>query len=371
MNRTTVFFVKLLFLNRRFVIIFTSVLIAMAAVVLLLLPNQFKAKAVIMPPQQQSSSAALLGSLGALAGATSGLAGLKSPGELYVGMLGSNSILDPIIAKHDLKKYMDVESLTEARVKLKDKTTITSGKDGLISIEVEDTDPVKAASIANDYITFLDKLNRRIAITSAARERVFFEQKIQEAKANLAKAESDMEKFQRETGFVYVDKQFDSALQAVAEINAKIATKKYEIASLSAALADGNPMLVRARAELVQLELQLKNVNESVYDSNYTKSQIPEKIGKYYNLLRELKYQEQVYAELSKQLEVSRLQEAKDFSLVQVLDKAQVPDKKSGPMRAVFLVISSVMIFLTALVIVILRDIASVNLRKIRVEINQ
>jgi len=364
MNKRNVFLMRLLFLNRKFILVFTFITVLVAAAILFSMPNEFKAKAVIMPPQQQSTSAALLGSLGALAGAAPGLTGLKSPGELYVGMLSSNSIIDPIIEKYVLKEYFDTESIIETRARVKDKTTITSGKDGLISIEFEHTDPAKAASIANDYVIYLDKLNRKIAITSAARERVFFEQKISEAKSSLAKAEGDMEIFQRETGFIYVDKQFDSAVQVVAEVNAKISAKKYEIASLSAALAEGNPVLIRARAELKQLESQLGSLNKNVLDSNYAKSQIPEKFGQYYSLLRELKYQEQVYGELSKQLEVARLQEAKDFSLVQVLDNAQVPDKKSGPMRAIILIIVFLIALVVSLVIVISRDIISAMLKR-------
>jgi uncharacterized protein involved in exopolysaccharide biosynthesis len=95
------------------------------------LPDEYKATTKLLPPQQaQSGAAAMLSQLGgAAAGLAGGLAGLKSPNDLYIGMLKSRTVADNLIAKFNLKSVYDTDSQEKARKKLEDETTISAGKD--------------------------------------------------------------------------------------------------------------------------------------------------------------------------------------------------------------------------------------------------
>ena len=105
------------------------------------LPNVYQATTKLLPPQQsQSGAAALLAQIGGVAGIAAGAAGLKSPNDLYVGMLKSRTIADELITRFNLKKVYDVDTNAKARKILEDNTVILAGKDGLISIDVEDED---------------------------------------------------------------------------------------------------------------------------------------------------------------------------------------------------------------------------------------
>ena len=66
---------------------------------------------------------------------------------------------------------------------------IASGKDGLISVEVDDKDPKFAANLANAHVEELRNLLGRLAVTEAQQRRLFFEKQLQLTKENLAKAD--------------------------------------------------------------------------------------------------------------------------------------------------------------------------------------
>src|SRR4030095_3792016 len=117
-----------------------------------LIPPTSPARTTLLPPQQQQSSAAsALGSLGALAGiaggALGGLSSIKSPTEQYVALIQSRTVADRIIDKFELLKVYDEKLNTDARKELEENVHVAVGrKDGLITIEVDDKDPKRAAA---------------------------------------------------------------------------------------------------------------------------------------------------------------------------------------------------------------------------------
>jgi tyrosine-protein kinase Etk/Wzc len=76
----------------------------------------------------------------------------------------------------------------------------------------------------------------------------------------------------------------------------------------------------------------------------------------YIRKLREFKKQEAIYEQLTKQYEVAKINEAKDSSSLQVLDEAIAPIKKSKPMRALIVFISTVTGFFISIFIVFIQE---------------
>jgi tyrosine-protein kinase Etk/Wzc len=150
-----------------------------SAIISLLLPNIYTGTAKVLPPQQsQSTASMMLGQLGGLAGLAGGSLGIKNPNDLYVGMLKSRTVADNIIARFELQKLYDQDTMVGTRNEFADNSSITTGKDGLITIEFEDRDPKRAAAIANAYVEELDKLTQSLAVTEAAQRRLFFERQL-------------------------------------------------------------------------------------------------------------------------------------------------------------------------------------------------
>src|SRR5260221_4217325 len=175
--------------HKRLVVGFPVAVAIIAAVVSVLLPSTYTATTKILPPQQnQANAASMLAQLGGLAGVVGGAVGLKSPNELYIGMLKSRTVAHKVISRFSLNVVFKADLLSDTVEKLDRMTRITSGKDGIIAIEVEDLDPKRAAAIANTYVDELYKLTNVLAVTEASQRRLFFERQLENAKEQLAKA---------------------------------------------------------------------------------------------------------------------------------------------------------------------------------------
>lgn len=309
-----------------------------ALVMSLLMTPIFTSTARILPPQQQASGlAAALGSLGVLAGAAGGMAGIKNPNDLYVGMLQSQSVADVLIEKFDLKARYEVITMVDARRRLADTVAIEAGKDGIITISVDDPDPRFAANLANAYVEQLRRLNQTLAVTDAGQRRAFFENQLVKVKKDLSKAEVNFQQIQRKTNIIAPEGQAVAVVTGVAELKAQIAAKEVQLNVMRSTMTDSNPDFVRIKSELIEMKNQLGKVERKGAEKagDITEmGQLSDDALLYYRALRDVKYQEMLFELMSKQFELAKVDEAKDSSLIQVLDIAKPSDKKSKPKRA-------------------------------------
>ena len=244
----------------------------------LLMSNVYTGTAKILPPQQgQSSASALLGQLGGLAGLAGGAMGIKNPADMYLAMLKSRTLMEKIANHFGLQQLYEAKTLTDTLKTLESNSNFTAGKDGVITIEVSDLDPKRAADMANAFVEELGKMMQDFAITDASKKRMFFEQQMKQAKDKLTDAE------------VRFDKTPNTSLQ-------------------------------------------------------------------YMDAVRDVKYQEAVWEILAKQFEMAKLDEAKDFPLIQVLDQATPPERKSKPKRSLIVLAAALAAFILAVLLAFLRE---------------
>jgi len=309
----------------------------------LILPNTYKASAKLLPPQQaQSGAAALLSQLGGVASVAAGAAGIKNPNDIYIGMLKSRTVADRLVAQYNLKKVYDTDLQEIARNKLEVSTTIAAGKDGLIAIEFEDRDPKLVAKIVNSYIDHLVELSKTLALTEASQRRVFYEGQLEAAKNNLAKAEMSLKGALETRGVISVDSESRAIVETVGRLRAQVSAKEIQLNSMRAFVTESNPNYKQAEEELASLRNELSRLENGRAGGKAAETDSV-KPGGFENikLLRDVKYYQMLYELLAKQYEVARLDEAKTPSIVQVLDPAVDPERKSKPHRAIIVVLST------------------------------
>jgi tyrosine-protein kinase Etk/Wzc len=353
----------LLLERKRFIARFVLGAAALAIVVAFLLPVRYEAKVVLLPPAQNSSiSSALLGqlgnlgglgSLGSLASLAGGGLGIKNPADMYVSFLTSRTVEDAMIQRFDLMKEYKEKRLMDTRKEFERRTTVIAGtKDGLIRISLEDPDPRRAAEMANAYVDEFRKLSATLAITEAARRRLFFEQQVQQAKDKLTEAEEAMTKTEQSTGVLQIDSQARSLVESAAILRAQVVAKQVQIEGMRSFATEDNPNLVLAKQELAALQAQLQHVAGSQSDTgsdiNLSKGRVTQSGMEYLRRFRDLKYQETVFELLAKEFEIAKLDEAREGSIVQVVDAAVPPDKKSSPHRLLIVLASTVLAFFIA-----------------------
>lgn len=342
--------------NKKFIAGFTLGVTIVAAAVSLAIPNSYIATARLLPPQQnQSSATALLSQLSGVAGMAAGVAGLKNPSELYVGMLASRTVGDRLIKAFDLKTVYDVDLDDKARKQLFKNTKIVAEKNGLITIDVEDHDSKRSAAIANAYVEELRHLTSTLAVTEAAQRRMFFERQLEIAKNNLANAEVSLKGAIDTRGVISVDVESRAVMETVARLRAQISAKEIELNAMRAFVTSTNPNFQLVSEQLASLRLELSKLENGRAVSNQADDKKQAGLDNI-KLLRDVKYYQMLYEMLAKQFEIARLDEAKEPSMIQVLDTAIAPERKSKPQRTLIVAGAAVLAFVLAVLIAYLRD---------------
>jgi len=330
----------------------------------LLLPPIFRAETIILPPQQNSSSIAtqLMNQLGGFANLVPGAIGVKSQNDTYIGILRSRTVFDRIVDRFGLMKVYKTQYKEDARRKLDKMITATSGKDSLIDITAEDPNPQRAADMANALVEELIAVSKGLAVTEAAQRRLFFEEQLNDVKTALEKAEEEMRGFQEKTGALKIDDQARAIIQGIGNLRAQIAAKEVEYKVAQTYTTPQNPDLQRIEAELRGMRGELNKLEqkgEKGYDPLMPTRRMPSVGMEYLRRLRDLKYSETLYELLAKQMELAKLDEARDATVIQVIDKAVKPERKAKPRRAIIVVVSTLTGFLFSLFIALFVD--SVN----------
>jgi tyrosine-protein kinase Etk/Wzc len=329
-----------------------------------LLPKWYTANVTLLPPQQNSSlSAAMvsqLGSLGGLSSLAGGGLGLKNPSDMYVGMLKSRTVEDAMVQKFGLMQEYHERYPSDARKTFEHHATVDgAAKDGLIHISVEARDPKRAAELANGYVDQFRTLSEHLAITEASQRRLFFERQLEQAKDNLATAEEGLKETEQKTGLIQLDSQARALIESASILRAQIGAKEVEIQSLRTFATDENAQLIQAQQELNSMRAQLAKLGgtEESGDASLLvpKGRVPQAGLEYVRKLRDVKYYETIFEILARQFEVAKLDEAKQGAVIQVVDVAVPPDKKSFPRRAWIIVGGTVLGLLTAVFFVYFR----------------
>jgi uncharacterized protein involved in exopolysaccharide biosynthesis len=332
----------------------TAVFAILAIVVSLLLPKSYTATVTLLPPQQNTSANATLSSqLGSVSGmaALSGNIGLKNPNDIYVGMLQSRTIEDAMVQHFGLMQEYHAQYLSGARKAFEDHATIDdSGKDSLIRISIVDSDPQRAADIANGYVDQFRTLSEHLAITEASQRRLFFEQELEKAKDNLANAEEALKKTELSTGVIQPDSQARALIDSAASLRAEITAREVQIQGMQTYATAENSQLVQAQRELEGLRAQLAKL-DGTQDSPggeliVPKGRVPEANLEYLRKLRDVNYNDTIFEILARQYEAAKLDEAKEGALIQVVDPAIPPDRRSSPKRTLIVIVTTAIGFL-------------------------
>jgi len=293
----------------------------------------FTATTKFMPPQQQASGAAsLLQSLGALGGLAGAASGIKSPADQYVAFLKSRSVQDALIDRFKLTERYEQKLKDDTRRELETLARASSGKDGLITIEVDDKEPQFAADLANAHVEELGNLLKRLAVTEAQQRRVFFEKQLAAAKDNLAKAEVALKASGVNGDVLKADPK--AAVEGLARLKASITAQEIKLASMRGYLSESAPDFKQAQTELGAMRAQLARVEEQQPANTVGAADY---ISKY----REYKYQETLFELFAKQYEIARVDESREGAVIQVVDAAQAPERKSKPKKGMIAAVAT------------------------------
>jgi len=337
--------------HKKIIIYATLGLMVITAIYSLIVSPIYKAETKILPPQQSSSGMAsqLLSQLGGAAGLVGGMVPVKSPNDLYIGLIKSNTVLDRIIDRFNLMSLYEVKIRAVARESLSGGLKVTDDKkSGIITIGVEDKDPRRAADMANAFVEELRRLTKGLAVSEASQRRLFFEEQLEDAKTGLARSEDAMRGFQEKTGALGIGEQAKAVIESMAQLRAQIVAREVELRVMRTYSTENNPDVKKTEAAINGMRAELTKLEKRKGDGPdplMPTGRMPEVGTEYIRKLRDLKFNETLYELLLKQYEAAKLDEAKEATVIQVIDKAEPPEQRIKPKRRQMVMIAGVVGF--------------------------
>ena len=308
----------------------------------------FTASTKFMPPQQQQSAAAsMLASLGALGGLAGAASGLKNPADQYVAFLQSRTVQDALIDRFKLTDRYEQKFKQDTRQALEKNLQIAAGKDGLITIDASDKDPTFAAQLANAHIEELGTLLNRLAVTEAQQRRMFFEKQLNNAKENLTKAEQALKASGVNSSALKASPQ--AAVEGLAKLKASITAQEIKLASMRGYLTESAPDFKQAQTELSAMRSQMARAEKEEPANSSSESD-------YIAKFRDFKYHETLFELFAKQYEMARIDESREGAIIQVVDAAVAPERKSKPKKALIALVATLAAGFALLLFVFVRQ---------------
>jgi uncharacterized protein involved in exopolysaccharide biosynthesis len=360
-------FLRLCWVSRRifFGILATGILVSLLYA--LLLPNVYTSTTTLMPPDSVSSNSNLMGllsSVGPIASAGSAALGIKTPGAVFVGIMGSQTVKESLVKQFDLVHHYKMRFIEDACKQLAADTGIQEDfKSGIITISVKSDNSVLASNLAQGYIAELDRVVTHNSTSAARRERIFLEGRLKEIKQDLDDSSIALSQFSTKNRTISMPSQAMAMVDAGLKMQADLVTVRSELAALQQTYSDDNIRVRAARARVEELQRQMNKISglnqASSSSANTNESDYPS-VGKlpalgltYSDLDRKVLVEEALWEALTKQYEAAKVQEAKEIPTVRVLDEANVPQRKSSAKRSVIVVLGAMLSLFVACIAVI------------------
>jgi tyrosine-protein kinase Etk/Wzc len=259
--------------------------------------------------------------------------------------LKSRPIADAIIDRFNLRAAYQASDMTAARNTLESNTKVSSEKSGLISISATDRDKSRATGIANAYPEELRILSKRISVTEASKRRLFFEDQLKDARNDLTSAEAAFQQVQQNKGLLHLDAQSGVIIGSLANVRAQIAAKQVELEALRSYSTEHNPDVQLEEHELSALQGEAARIEQHASSSDFSDlgiKDVPKAGEDYVRALQDVQYRQAFFDLMLRQYEAARLDEAKEAAVIQVVEPAIEPDRRSSPKRSAILIVSTI-----------------------------
>jgi tyrosine-protein kinase Etk/Wzc len=315
------------------------------------LPKIYQSTAVILAPEELAGRGFGLASALAASGIMQAIPGFSTPSltpqrDVFVSILKSRTMARDVVERFKLQERYETRFLSDAIKRLQHTTTVSLSKDGIITVQVEETDPQLAADMANFYVANLDAMLARFATTDASKQRSFIAERLAETERELRRAEEALRQFQETNKAIALQEQARGAVEAAAQLKGEIMASEVQLEVMRNFATDANPEVVKLRRRIEETKRHLAQMQ---YGKGWTLpgenhipgearkeiyvpfAQVPELGVELARLTRDLKVQETVYILLTQQLEQAKIAQARDMPTVQLLDRAVQADRKYKP----------------------------------------
>jgi tyrosine-protein kinase Etk/Wzc len=307
---------------KKFIIRFV-LLILLSSIILfyLILPRWYKSVAVVMPPKQKNT----LGLINSITRAAAplrslGVGGVTDDLAQFQAILNSRRVMETVVNQFDLLSVYGLKSVEKTIKELEGNCAFSLGKEDVaLEISVYDTDPKRAANMANYFVEALNKTYLEMSVTEARSNREFIETRLTKVYKDLNDTEDAFKRYQQRSEIAFIPEQGGNSISAVAELIAMKVKKELEVGIIEQSSGPDNEFLR-------QLKGELKEIKKKV-------DLIPEAGMQAIRLYRNMVTQEKILEYIVPLYEQAKIEEQRNTPTVIVLDTAVPAEKPSKPKR--------------------------------------
>ena len=354
-------YVAAILLKWRVLIVAATMLVAVASVgISLMLPLWYQAETRLLSPESSGTnplSAALSSNLSAAASALLG----RSGGDFfrYISILSSRTMYERVVDEFDLITVYETQDSEDPRGAAVRTLAENVGfpidnEYEYLSITVLDTDPQRAADIANYLVEELNRRNQELAAQDAANYRQFVENRYYEARATLDSLKNASQAFQEEYGVFNLQSQAEVFLEQLATMRAEAITLEIEYEALREQYGPDNSLVKLARSAHETANRKARaalNGQEDVFP--VPRDEFPSVFRAFVDLEQELLIQKNILELITPLYEQARFQEERKYQVVQVVDLAVPPTQKAKPKRSIIVIGATISAFMVVVLFVL------------------
>jgi uncharacterized protein involved in exopolysaccharide biosynthesis len=352
----------LIYLNKwkkKLILIFLISLVASYLIIYFAIPEKFDAEAVIVPSESQGVSgiASMVKSFSGLPLNLSGL-GKASGTNLYNTIVLSRTNFEKIIDKFGLYNEYNLQSREKTIKELSKNIFTNESESGAYSIRVRSSLPQKAADITNYIVDQLNSTMIELNVQKSHDNRVFIDKRYEEIKHDLAISEDSLKLFQKKSHFYSATDQTKAMIETYSKLESDLAVKQLELSVYEKIYGEESPLTKNAQISFNEYASHLKLLKNNKDGDNILLpiTSLPDDGMKFLRLARDIKIGNSMLEFIVPLLEEAKFEEQKDIPLLQIIDRAVPPEKKSYPQRVLVSLLIAFFATLFILVIIILLE---------------
>jgi len=288
---------------------------------------------------------------------------------MYNSIVYSRSLLDQVISKFNLIKVYkvdttDVDYYEQVLKTLRDNINADINEDGITYvITTTAPTPILAADITNFIV---GKLNERIIdlrVKKSRLNREYLEARVNDIKDSLRMAEDQMKLFQEKTGMFEAESQTKAILEQIAQLQASVAEKQTEYSIYKEIYGNSSPRTANAKIVAKEFADKLKNMERGKDSVNTLLSlnKLPQNVIDYFRHFRDVEVYTNILQFELPLYEQAKFQEQKDVPILQVIDSAIPPAKRSFPKRVLLASLITIVLMIITFMFILLKENKDLN----------
>ncbi len=336
------------------------------------MPNVYTSKASMLIQTNSSSSslAAALSSSG-----LAGMAGLSASagntnGALAEVLATSNATLDALNSKFNFaernmankppKKNAKPPLVSDIREGIKKHLSAKlDAKTNLFVVSYTDTDPAFAKEVVDEVVRILSERFAVLGGNKALEQKALLEKKLADVDTAVKNLEAQVKAFQNKYGVMQVEAIATEQITILARLRSELIMKEMEIANYQKISNINDPVMVQLKNERDGILAKIKEIETGVGAGSRvmpSQKELPTIAFEYARLQRDLAVQTEVFKMLTQQYELAKLNATGQEPVFQILEMAEVPDKKSGPSRGMMVIVATMAAFFLSILVAFIAE---------------